>query len=114
MIPSLAGRTFRAVANSAHGRVGAETIMRFTADARVVVGEYSGGAIAVGHVLATRSGDGTSLELLYQGATTTGEIRAGRATARFTSVPEGALRMHLDWQWLTGEPATGQSEWVAV
>ena len=111
---SLGGLVFRAVANTAHGRIGTDTVLRFTADdGRVAAGGYAGGAIATGHVLAARIEDGAALELLYQGAAVTGEIRAGRARATFAIDDDGRLRMRLDWRWLTGEPAAGQSEWLA-
>jgi hypothetical protein len=110
---SLAGRTFRAVANSVHGRIGADTVMRFTADDGVIVaGEYSGGAVVIGHVLASRIDGGRAMEMLYQSVGSGGELRAGRALASFTE--DAGLRMHLDWRWLTPDTASGRSEWVAI
>jgi len=48
----LTGLAFKAVANSKHGSLNTETIMRFTSDEPVIVGNYSGGTIVTGHVLA--------------------------------------------------------------
>jgi hypothetical protein len=110
---NLAGRTFRAVANSKNGSLNANTEMHFTNDEGIVVARYSGGTIVAGHVLGKRVGE-SELELLYQGATTSGEVQAGKAHARFEQDSEGRTRMHLDWQWLTGDQSKGQSEWVLV
>ena len=110
---NLAGHTFRAVANSRNGSLNSETEMRFTADAGIVVGNYSGGTIAAGHVLGKRLSE-SELEMLYQGATTSGEVKAGKAHARFVLDAEGRMCMHLDWQWLTGDQSKGQSEWIQV
>ena len=90
-----------------------ETEMRFTTDDGVVVGFYSGGTIAIGHVLAKRT-SASELEMLYHSATRDGIHGAGTARATFSPDNEGRLRMHLDWQWLTGDRSSGQSEWVLV
>ena len=44
--------------------------------------------------------------------TVSDELKAGRALARFSQAPEEPLRMHLDWQWLTGDQSKGTSEWI--
>jgi hypothetical protein len=110
---NLAGMTFRAVANSKNGSLNTETRMRFTGDDPVIVGTYGGGTIVAGHVLGKRIGE-SEMELLYHGATTTGEIQAGRALAAFVKDDQGHLRMHLEWQWLTGDQSRGQSEWMLL
>jgi len=109
----LTGLAFKAVANSKNGSLNTETIMRFTSDDGVIVGSYSGGTIVVGHVLATRLTD-SEIEMLYQGATTAGEVQAGKARARFRPNADGRLSMYLEWQWLTGDQSSGRSEWVLV
>ena len=110
---NLAGVTFRAVANSENGSLNTQTEMRFTRDDGIVVASYDGGTIAVGHVLGKRLGE-DELEMLYQGATTAGDVQAGTAHATFSLDEEGRVRMHLDWRWLTGDGSSGRSEWVQV
>ena len=110
---NLAGKVFRALSNSKNGHLNSETEMRFTADDGIVVGTYSGGTIVVGHILAKRT-SATELEMLYHGATRDGAQSAGTAHATFSRDSEGRLHMYLDWQWLTGDRSTGQSEWVLV
>jgi len=110
---NLKGLAFRAVANSKNGSLNTDTIMRFTADEGVIVGSYSGGTIAIGHVLAKRLTE-SEIEMLYQGATTEGQVQAGRADALFRPNANGRMSMYLEWQWLTGDGSSGQSEWVLV
>jgi hypothetical protein len=110
---NLAGTTFRALANSPNGSLNTETEMRFTSDDRVVLGNYSGGTIVTGQVLANRLSE-SELDMLYQGATAGGEIQAGRAHATFARDQDDRVRMHLDWQWLTGDRSAGRSEWIMV
>ncbi len=87
--------------------------MRFTADDPVIVGNYSGGTVVAGHVLAKRL-DESEIEMLYQGATTDGQVQAGKARAQFRPNSDGRMSMYLEWQWLTGDRSFGQSEWVLV
>ena len=108
---NLAGTTFRAVSNSENGSLNTETQMRFTSDEPFIIGSYSGGTIVAGHVIGKRIGE-SELEMLYHGATTGGEVCAGKARARFALDRDNQLRMHLDWQWLTGDQSRGQSEWL--
>ena len=110
---NLAGKTFRAVSNSQNGNLNTGTEMRFTSDDGLVVGVYSGGTIAVGHVLAKRINE-AELEMLYHGATNEGVHNAGKAHATFSPDNTGCMRMHLDWQWLTGDQSKGQSEWILI
>ena len=110
---NLKDTTFRALANSANGSLNTETEMHFTSDDGIVVGHYGGGTIVTGHVLAMHRGE-TELEMLYQGVTANGEIQAGRARAELAVGDDAGVRMHLDWQWLTGDRSSGQSEWVKV
>ena len=108
---NLAGKTFRAVSNTASGAVSSETAMSFETDDGVAAGSYAGGAVKVGHVLA-RHGERDRLELLYHGATADGDIRAGKAQGRLEYDEDGRLQMILSWQWLTGDKATGHSRWL--
>ena len=108
----LAGKTFRAVANSSSGTINTETTMTFVAaDDRGIRGVYGGGTIRAGQVIAWRK-DASTIEMLYQCVTISDELKAGRALARFSLGPDQALRMHLDWQWLTGDRSGGASEWI--
>src|SRR5262245_18129384 len=109
----LTGLAFRAVTNSKNGSLNAETVMRFTSDDPVIVGSYSGGTIVTGHVLGKRL-DESEIEMLYQGATTAGQVQAGKARAQFRPNADGRMSMYLEWQWLTGDRSSGQSEWVLV
>ena len=87
--------------------------MCFTSDDGIVIGNYSDGTITAGHVLGKRLGE-SELEMLYHGATTSGEVQAGKAHVKFALDAAGHMRMYLDWQWLTGDRSKGQSEWILV
>lgn len=109
----LAGKTFRAIANSSNGALNTDTTMTFVSeDEHGIVGVYSGGTIRTGQVIAHRKSK-SALEMLYHCITESGELKSGQALASFSEQPGGdGLRMHLDWQWLTGDQSRGVSEWV--
>ncbi len=108
----LAGKTFRAIANSTNGTINTDTTMTFVSDdERGIAGFYAGGTIKTGQVVARRQDDGT-VEMLYHCVTVTGELKAGRALARFSDAADQMPSMHLDWQWLTGDQSGGVSEWL--
>lgn len=73
----LTGLAFRAVANSKKGSMNTDTIMRFTSDDGSIIGNYRGGTIVAGHVLAKWLAE-SEIEMLYQGATIAGEVQAVR------------------------------------
>ena len=106
----LNGKTFRAIANSSHGTLNTETRMTFAEEGEDVTAVYGGGTIRRGFVVARRTA-ANHLEMLYHCITTAGELKAGRALATFAEDSTGG-KMHLDWQWLTGDGAAGTSDWV--
>ena len=110
---NLDGRTFRAIANSSNGTLDTDTELHFTAMDPFVVGRYSGGPIVVGQLLGKWLGD-SELEMLYHGATESGVVQEGQARSTFESQSGEPTRMHLDWQWLTGDRSGGQSDWNEV
>ena len=109
---NLAGKTFRLMANSSNGTVDGDTAMTFVSDDdRGVTAVYGGGTIRSGQVIAVRQ-DASTVEMLYQCITSGGDLKAGRAVARFEQTPGLPPRMRLDWRWLTGDGSAGESEWV--
>jgi hypothetical protein len=109
---TLAGKIFRAIANSSTGTINTDTTMTFVSDdERGILGVYAGGTIRIGQVVARRK-DHCTVEMLYQCVTVSDELKAGRALARFSDTPDKTLCMHLDWQWLTGDQSGGVSEWM--
>ncbi len=109
---NIQGKSFKAATNSENGSLDSNTVMHFTSETEVIVGTYGGGTIRTGAVLAKRISE-NELEMLYQGATTSGLIQAGKAKAIFEP-SSGKLRMTLEWQWLTGDTSSGRSEWEQI
>jgi hypothetical protein len=74
----------------------------------VLTGDYSGGAIVVGHLLGVVSDD-DSLEFNYHHLNTDGVLMSGRCESK-PRVVDGRLVLAERWQWLTGNRSHGESE----
>jgi hypothetical protein len=96
--PSLDGRTFRDVTEHHLGEVGADTVFAYHEDdAGVVWARYAGGAIRLGYLVGTRSGD--RLEFRYAHVTTRGETATGHCTSSVEVLDDGRVRLHESWEW---------------
>lgn len=105
---NLDGKTFRSVATTPNGEVGAETRFRYHQSGNIVNAEYSGGVIVAGHLLAVMDDHGR-LDMRYQHLNDQGELMAGKCVSTPERLPDGRLRFHETWQWLTGDRTSGQS-----
>jgi hypothetical protein len=103
-------KTFVLLKNSESGLVDTGTLFRYKQDGELVTAGYSGGSILHGSIVAVLAGN--RLEMLYHCLTTAKELRAGRAAAVITTMPNGKIKLSLDWEWLTGPAGRGQSEYI--
>ena len=55
-----------------------------------------------------------ALDMHYHAGSASGAIRAGHGRATFAADQQGRLRMFIEWEWLSGDHATGHSEWAEV
>ena len=105
---NLDGKTFRSAANTPNGEVGAETLFRYHQSGSTVSADYSGGAIVTGHLLAVMDDHGR-LDMRYHHLNDQGELMAGQCVSTPERLPDGRLRFHETWLWLTGDQSSGQS-----
>ncbi|HVF29779.1 MAG TPA: hypothetical protein VNA22_02365 [Pyrinomonadaceae bacterium] len=103
------GRIFKLLDNSASGEVGDGTIFRYYQKDDLVWGEYSGGAIRFGTLIAKAAGDG-SLDMRYQHLNTRGELMTGVCHSTPELLPDGRIRLHEKWRWTSGDLSDGESK----
>ncbi|MEO6714247.1 MAG: hypothetical protein ABIM89_12565 [Mycobacteriales bacterium] len=96
MTASLDGREFVVVENAV-GEVDAATVFSYQEKDGVVSARYEGGAIRLGYLVGTRSGDNLDFRYVHLGAT--GETSSGRCLSRIEVLDDGRLRLHEDWSW---------------
>lgn len=96
-LPSLEGRTFRAVAEVDGGEVGTETTFHYLEEDGIVEGTYAGGVIVSGFLVGTRSGD--TLDFRYCQLNSDGETSTGHCTATLSRLQDGRLRLDETWEW---------------
>lgn len=102
------GRIFHCISNTRFGEVSHETIFHYHQDQDIVWGEYSGGAIVRGMLLAGVEADG-SLNLRFQYINADGEIRTGILHSRPEILADGRYRIYERWQLTSGNQANGES-----
>jgi hypothetical protein len=105
---NLEGKQFRPVANVENGDVGDGTIFHYFQDGDQVWADYAGGAVVKGHLMGKVMLSGL-LEFAYHHINSDGEIMAGQCRSTPEVLPDGRLRFHEDWQWLTGDQSRGTS-----
>lgn len=108
MRTDLDGRTFRSVRNTDNGDVGAETVFHYHQHGDIVWAEYHGGAVVRGHLLARVLETG-QLDMRYHHLNDRGEFMLGTCLSTPERLPDGRLRFHESWQWLTGDGSAGTS-----
>lgn len=102
------GRIFHCISNSRFGEVSEETIFHYHQDQNIVWGEYSGGVIVRGMLLAQMDTDG-GLSLRFQHVSAEGEIRTGILHSSLEVLEDGRYRIYERWQLTSGNQASGES-----
>ncbi len=105
-LPSLDGRTFAGVSNTADGEVSNATVFTYHERDGLVWAEYSGGTITLGRLVGTRHGG--ALDFRYVHVSTDGSTSSGHCRARLEQLPDGRLRSHEAWEW-ESRPGRGTS-----
>lgn len=98
--PSLDGRTFVVVDNKV-GEVDAATVFSYQEFGGVVAARYTGGAIRLGHLVGTRSGD--DLDFRYVHLARHGGTASGHCRSTIEVLADGRLRLNEKWEWESRE-----------
>ena len=101
-------KKFRSVENSTTGEVGDETVFHYHQSGNIVWAEYSGGAIAKGHLIAKCDSD-CMLDMRYHHINTSGELMTGICRSMPEILSDGRIRLHEKWQWTSGDHSSGES-----
>lgn len=101
-------KTFRPVTNAANGEVSSETVFHYQQTGNIVIANYSGGGILLGHLVALMDAEGC-LDMRYHQVNTRGELQTGICHSVPEVLPDGRIRLHETWQWTSGDLSSGQS-----
>jgi len=105
-LPSLEGRRFRVAEMSDSAEAGTDTVFEYHEQDGVIWARYQGGAVRLGFVVGTRSGD--RLEFRYSQVNESGETSNGRCSSTVSALPDGRLRLNETWAW-ESKPGAGTS-----
>lgn len=110
----LDGRRFSPVTNSEGGRVKSDAIFDYSQKGSEFEAAYSGEGFSDGHLI----GRFTSIDqadLVYHcREDATHLLEVGEAIATFSRDKEGRINIHMDWRWLNGSKASGQSHYREI
>jgi protein-tyrosine-phosphatase len=99
--PSLHGRRFRAVSDSARppaaGDVDSRTLFEYREHNGLISAEYRGGEVRAGHLVGTREGD--ELEFRYVHLDRKSHTASGHCRSRVGVDADGRLRLDETWRW---------------
>jgi hypothetical protein len=105
--PSLDGRSFVDVSPRRAGDVGDGTRFDYHEEPDGTVwARYEGGAVRLGFLVGTRSGD--ELVFRYAHVTAAGDTATGHCASRIEVLADGRLRLHETWEW-DSRPGHGTS-----
>ena len=108
MTYDLDGKTFRSIGNSANGDVSGDTRFHYRQVGDLVTASYRGGNIVEGHLIAKVQAGGW-LDMRYHHVNDRGELMLGTCRSTPERLPDGRLRFHEEWQWLSGDLSSGRS-----
>lgn len=104
------GKVFRSIANSGNGEVDGETRFYYRQQGDVVTADYRGGGVRQGQLMARVLPNG-QLDMRYHHLNRDNAFMLGRCLSTPQQQPDGRLRLHEAWQWLSGDGSSGES-WI--
>jgi GNAT superfamily N-acetyltransferase len=110
-VGSLDGRSFRVAEMADSGEATMSTVFEYHEEDGVIWARYSGGAVVLGFLVGTRTGD--RLEFRYTQLNDQGETATGRCSTTISVLDDGALRLDEDWAW-ESKPGAGTSAAVEI
>lgn len=105
------GKKFALIENSRNGEVNSDTIFEYKQEGSLVTANYYGGTVNYGKIIAHLKNN--RLDMLYQCLTTDNQLKAGKAIAKI-SITDGKIKLSLDWEWISVNGGSGQSEYIEL
>lgn len=102
------GKVFASVSNTNNGEVSTETIFNYYQEENIVRGEYSGGQIKKGMLIA-KVDRNNNLDMRYQHINLSGEIMTGKCFSQPEILSDGRIRLNESWEWTSGDYSKGKS-----
>jgi hypothetical protein len=101
-------KTFRPVSITENGETSGKTIFLYKQEGNILTSEYSGGKIIRGHLIGLVDENGT-ITMRYHQINEKGKLMAGFCTSEPEVLPNGKIRLHEAWKWITGDMSEGNS-----
>jgi len=106
-------KKFKVASNSDNGEVDNEMIFHYRQDGNVLSCDYSGADIMKGHLIALVDEEGV-IEMRYHQVNAQGKMRTGKCKSTPEIMPDGKIKLHEEWEWLSGGEGTGTSTLIEI
>ena len=104
----LNNRKFRGVENYDDGDLTGDVVFNYHQDGEFLWGEFAGGRIARGSMVARMRDDGT-IDMLWQYVNIDGNLVGGICLSKPELLPDGRYRVHESWSITVGGDGMGNS-----
>ena len=101
-------KTFVSKTNTPNGEVSDKTIFNYYQKGNMVWGNYAGGSIVKGNLLATVAPDGC-LDMVYHHINSDMGLRTGKCKSTPQLMENGKLLLKEVWEWTSGDFSKGES-----
>ena len=106
-------KKFKVEANSENGEVDTEMTFHYQQNGAVLSCDYSGADILKGHLIGLVNDQGV-IEMRYHQVNTKGELRTGKCKSTPEILSDGKIRLHEEWEWLSGGIGKGKSTLIEI
>jgi hypothetical protein len=106
-------KKFKVANNSQNGEVDEEMVFHYRQEGKILSSDYSGADIIKGHLIALVDDNGI-IEMRYHQVNKQGDIRTGRCKSRPEIMPNGKIKLHEEWEWLSGGEGKGTSTLIEI
>lgn len=101
-------KVFKPISNTENGETSNETIFHYKQVGNVVTATYLGGKIIQGHLIGLVDSFG-NIEMRYHQVNEKNELMAGICKSTPEILANGKIRLHEEWEWISGDKSTGTS-----
>lgn len=102
------GKKFKVISNSENGDVSTEIIFHYQQVGEILMCEYAGESITIGHLIGIVDEDGT-INMRYRQINLKGQEVSGICMSTPEIMSNGKIRLHESWRWTSGDQSAGES-----
>ncbi|WP_232835142.1 n-acetylglutamate synthase [Pleomorphovibrio marinus] len=108
------GKKFKVESNSSGGELEEGLVFEYWQSGMVLSCTYSGSTILSGHILGKVDTENGELHFVYHQINTEEELSSGKCHSKPEWLPDGRIRLHESWSWISGKSGKGKSTLIEI